>query len=348
MSVRMVDIAKAAQVSQATVSLVLNSKKDEDLAFSAETINKIRDVARKLNYRPNKLALAFKANRSHMIGFLEWGFFPRTNKTQIDGINDVIQGNFSCVTASHSSKSELEIMHLYSFVDSRLAGIIASWSGDPNSIPSYRDIVEKYRIPLVLLDREIEGLDCPTVSTDYFGIGYKATKALLEMGHREIVLVAAQKNPVSSEIINEQGYFQAMEEEGLKNAAHIVRPEFVMEELSEKDLSKYAKHTINFIKREFKDTTAIFTQGDIIAYHILNELRIRNIAVPEEISVMGAGDFFPSSLEMVSLSTVSENLFGLGQKATELLMAKMEGKEVPHQTYKMDVTVCLRRSTRML
>lgn len=86
-------------------------------------------------------------------------------------------------------------------------------------------------------------------------------------------------------------------------------------------------------------------QNDWLAYEILNECTIRGVKVPQEISVMGMGDSFPSSLESISLSTIAEPLEVMGRKAAELLLKLIDGEPADVEEVILPIEVKIRNST---
>lgn len=327
MTVTLRDIGQRLNLSPSTVSLALRGKSAGKRSLAPETVKKVRRVAREMGYRPNVTARNLRYRKTHTIGVLQGGFHGSFDDPRLDGINEVLNPGYSSMVAIHKYDGHLERMHLNSFINSRLDGVIASPTGDKESVELLRELVQVYRIPLVCLDRGIEGLDVPVVATDAIAFSYAATKALLELGHKKI-LFASQVGPEETTRKNREGYRSSMREAGLEGNIQIMKLEQVGHVTSNAvECGAAAKHIIDEWQKRMCDYTAILAAFDELAYFVLDECDLRGITVPEDLSIMGLGDWVSSSLCRINLSSVAEDLDMMGQKAARLMLKMVAGEE---------------------
>lgn len=327
--------------------MVLKGAKNSKYKLSRETHSKVNEIAKKLGYRPNRMAVALKNNKTHMIGVLQARFESRTNVSKLDGINKILNKDYSYVTAVHGFDGAAERMHLETFMDCRLDGVIASWSGDPESIEIYRELNERYKIPLVLFDRKIDGLDCPVVGTDHYGVSFKAVESLCGLGHKKILYVSLGKK-LSTDMMSAKGYSEAMCKFGNEDDLMVVTPNFKLQQHDPKELRLYADNVLSDFTKKYPGYTAILSQGDLLAHALLDQAHKKGLKIPEDISLMGMGDLYASSLEMVGLSTVTEHLEDIGSMAAKILIEEIDGNHSEQSEYRMPVDVTLRKTTKSI
>ncbi len=347
MAVKMSDIARQVGVSRTTVSLVLNDECGREHRIAADTVKKVKDTARELGYRPNRMSIALKSNKSCMVGILVGANNSLASAEMIAGITSCLDEKYSCVVANHYFDGQRERHHLDNFIENRFEAIIAQFSGDPESIKVYRDIAEKYKIPMVLMETELETLDVPKVVSDNYQIAVQAVNALNEQGHSRI-LFASMGDIHDNDRQNRQGYIDAMTEL-FGHSGCVITPRATIDSWakSKELLAEYAVDIVNYWKGT--SYTAIISQGDQLGYEIMDAAKKIGISIPDDFSLIGFGNHIASDLGIVSLSTsCTKSLLAKGKFIAAAVLDLLEGRQCESRVYRMPVKVILRNSTKKI
>lgn len=340
MNITIHKVAEEAGVSTAAVSIALSSKQGKNRRLAGKTIEHIRNVARSMGYRPNLLASNLRLSKTNTIGVLIAALHGDFYEKILAGINKKFSGSYTPMLGVHNYDSNNECRQLEVLLGSRVDGVIATFSGNPESIALYYELSSRYKIPLVLVDRNIPGVDLPVVRSDHYGQTYEAAKALIKLGHKHILYFTAAIAQLESTELRKQGYFDAMKESNLENELKIIAKSGI------RDLKLYAREIIDFWQNSPARATAILVQNDWLGYELLTECKLRKIQVPEELSIMGLDDCYLSSLEEIGLSSVAQNPEMIGYKAAELLNNLIEGKTWDGKVVILPTEVVMRKTTK--
>lgn len=215
------DIANEAGVSIALVSFVMNNKADgkEGYRVNKETAQRILEVAGKLNYRPNNAARILRSGRSRTIGVI---LSDISNKFFADiarCIEDCAYNYKYTVLFGSTDENPQKLRNLIEvFTDKGVDGlIIVPCEGAGEMI---RSVVQQQQIPVVLLDREVPGVEVSSVVLNNRRAAARLTEELLDRGYRRIEMIS-----YSMELSNiqdrEAGYLSAMAEAGVEQHAVI-------------------------------------------------------------------------------------------------------------------------------
>ena len=216
MPTTLADIARALGVSKMTVSRAINNHPE----ISPETRARILDAAQRMNYRPNQFARALTTNRSFLLGVVVPDLMHSYFAEICRGIETVAKPlgyqNLICSTDEDTANEESEVEALLPRTD----GLILASSASPSETKFYRRLVRE-RAKMVLIDRQLEGIKCPTVTTDDIKVGELATEHLLNLGHAR---VGHLKGTVASTASRRfEGYRKALAKSRTPFAAELVR-----------------------------------------------------------------------------------------------------------------------------
>jgi len=317
-SVTIADVAKAANVSKTTVSMVLNRRSDL-FKISKATQKKVTDIARELNYSPNRLARSFSMNRSFTLGIV-------TAKPQ-----EIFAGTYSARVMKGifevANERDYNIMIFDDAVtsSSSYASLIANRSVDGVLILSndYPDLtldskineLRENRMAYVFVWRKSVASDGDIVSVDNrYGIQL-SIEHLLSLGHTRIATIARGKESFSSaERINSVA--ETLTANGIPFTPDLVWHN----ELHPDEDEKIVTEILNLQQ----PPTAINVLYDPIAINVINILANRGISIPEEMSVIGFGDILMSTYSRPPLTTIKEPLEQIGREAAAILVDKIE------------------------
>src|SRR5678815_3420993 len=181
MPVTLEDIARALNVSKMTVSRAINNHPE----ISSATRARVLAAARKMNYPPNQFARALTSKHSYLIGIvvpdLTHSYFAEICRGVESQARPAGYQNLICSTDEDARKERDEIEALWTRTD----GLIVASSFTANEAKSYRRLLSEGG-KIVLIDRLLNGLRCPAVTTDDVQVGKLATEHLIELGHRKI------------------------------------------------------------------------------------------------------------------------------------------------------------------
>jgi len=309
MEVTIKDIAKIANVSHTTVSRALN----DSPFINKETKSKIMSIAKDLNYVPNYSAKSLVLNRSYNIGLIfttisevtASRFFYET----VSGVNSVIKESYNLVVRGID-----DYKNFTSVSSRRFDGIILmSQSNSDNTFIYY--LLDK-KIPLVVLNRDIDESSIINIlSSDNKG-AYDAVTYLIQNGHKDIAIIEGAKG-FNSTTERKNGYLSALIEKKLQ-----VCSEYMVE----------GNYTIGSGYSAMKKLlslsvipTAVFCSNDEMAVGAMKATFEAGLNVPTDISIMGfdgneLGDYLTPAL-----TTVRRPIVEVSRKGAEKLLYIIEG-----------------------
>lgn len=180
------DVAKAAGVSQSTVSRVLNNNG----YVGEDARRRVEEAMEALHYSPSAIAVCLSKSRSRMIGVIVPQIFAPFF-SQMYYIADRIMERYGyrllLCNSDENLKREKELIDdLLSYKIAAL--LIVPVDGDEGSNKEYLDQIRSTGTPVVCVDREIEGIHCDGVYIDNYTACYEVTKDVLARGYRNIAL----------------------------------------------------------------------------------------------------------------------------------------------------------------
>ncbi len=323
-------VAKLAYVSRSVVSRVLNNHPN----VSDEARERVMNIVEEYNYRPSSVARGLATNQSFEIGILA----PRRcDEALANGFwsllhlgifEESIQQGYFVSMSPISTDLEADIEE-HVLDDKRLDGYILLTQEVTDVVVN--KLLER-DIPLVLVGHGPSNPNLNSVDVDNFAGAYKATNHLIELGHKRIgIILASLKMQESADRL--EGYKQALKDAGLP-----VREDYIA-------IGNYSqKHGFDTIKRWIKedlDISAVFSTSDTLAMGVLSALDKENIAVPEEIALVGFDDLPFSQYTIPPLTTIQQPICEKGKRAAKLLINQIENKDkqIVHENLEPELVV---------
>lgn len=273
------DVAQAAEVSQATVSLVLNDV--EGSGISESTKDRVRSVAREMGYRHNALARGLKLQRSDTIGFVS------DRITTGPYAHGLVQGAHDAArkVGKHLLISNVEYgedrprevaadIAVIELLERRVDGIIFA-SVLPESVEVPPSLNE---IPSVLLDVAVVDRSIASIVPDEYAAAKKACELLVDVGHTNVAHVSVSGR-VPSAMMRRKGFVDAMSEAGLQDSAEAV----IETENSTPAAYVAALEILSGSSRP----TAIFCHNDEMAWGVFQAAAALDLVIPDDLSVVG-------------------------------------------------------------
>ena len=196
--------------------------------------------------------------------------------------------------------------------------------------------LNRKNIPVVLADRTVPGENLDCVTTDNFNGAYILTEYLVQRGHRKIAITLSDKFSTEKERL--AGYKKALQDYNV--TIDPVNIKIHSGPYAEKAYMKIARSLL----KEKDNVTAIFAGHDRIAYVIYSVAEEMGIRIPDDLSIVGYDDLRPTCSHMVSLTTMHQPIYEMGQESMRLIMRRLSGEANDPQKVILNSTLKVRES----
>ena len=335
MRVTIKDVAKAAGVSPATVSFIINNK---PVSISTATREKVLKAIDELHYRPNQLAVSLVTNTSNTIGLI----LPDSTNPFFASLSHCIEEllrkhNIAVIVGNTNSDPDITRQYLQLFSDKRVDGIILAQLDfeDEQETIACQNIIRHLDIPTVYVDRVANSVGQHSiVEVDQRQIGYLATRHLLNLGHRRIGCASGSIHLT----VNQQryeGYKKALIEYGLTPDPDLLFCDSLSTNCGSNALPCLLGHNVS----------AIFAFNDMVAYGIYKACRNYNISIPDDISIVGVDDISFSEIINPPLTTIAQPIEKIASHAVEAIKILINGDKPEHNYICLHPLLKVRAST---
>lgn len=333
MRARLSDIARQAEVSEATVSRVLNDRP----GVSPETRQAVLTALDVLGYeRPARL----RKRNAELVGLvvpeLDNPIFPAFAQV-IESV--LAQQGFTPVLCTQTPGGVTEDEYVEMLLDRQVSGIVfvsglhADATADPER---YRRLLAR-PLPIVLVNGYLDGIEAPFVSCDDRVAGELAVGHLAALGHRRIGLISGPERftPVRRKLT---GYRAAMAR--LRDRAAGSDDELVA-------LSLFGVEGGEAAAARLLDrgVTGIVCGSDLMALGAIRAARSRGLSVPGQVSVVGYDDSPLIAFTDPPLTTVRQPVRAMAIAAVRALVDEIHGHAAPHSEYLFHPELVVRGST---
>lgn len=341
-SVTVNDVAHAANVSKATAARVLGGYG----TVSEKVHEDVMAAAKALDYRPNELARSMTTGKSGIIGVVVGDIENPFFSLAVRGISDAARSaGFNVILANSSEQIEMEKAAVRLLIGKRVDGLIVTPS-ESRDVSHLRDIHRSGR-PLALLDRALPDLDVDTVTVDDRDVAMRATRILVDAGHRNIAYVTAvdaegheyrDLGQIYTSSVREriEGFLAACRDAGIGHPERYVR----LGAMSPEETRKLATSLLSAPDRP----TAILASDSLIALEIFKVIRALGLKVPEDISLITFHDADWTSVTSPPITVVDQPVYALGKSVAELLLRRLKGETHPPQRLILPTSIIERGS----
>ena len=305
----MKDVAALANVSRATAARALNSYG----YVGDDTAQKVQAAAKKLGYRGNRLAQALRSGQLPIVGCI-LGDIQNPFFARIAHDIEVLarECGYNLVIGSSEEELEQEVSLLASLRSLSIRGfIMAPTSADNNA--HLKSLVAE-GIPLVLIDRVAEGVECDSVVVDNDGGARKAIEYLIAMGHRRIGLLHDETR-ISTSRERMSGYQKALTAAGIPSDERLVS-------VSHSTVERAVDATIRLFNQK-APPTALFTVDSLLTQGALLAFRSMGLSIPHNVSLIGFDDFNLATFTDPQITVVSQPVSEIGRAAAGLLFDRL-------------------------
>lgn len=314
MPATMMDIARDLNVSVVTVSKVLRNQGK----ISDNTRKRVLRRAKQLNYQMNWVARSLVTRRTFTIGLLLPDFTHPFFAEIAKAVASTVRPHGYHVLVSYFDENPaLELSEADSLLARQVDGLIIASVQPINRVELFERIRAR-KVPFVLIDRPIEGVNASFVGADNRSIGKLATDHLIEQGCRCVAHLSGPDIGIAAERL--QGYHLALEKRGLP-----IQPRYVVMG-GYTDDSGYQGMRRLLELRPIPD--GIFCYNDPVAIGAMKAIFEAGLKVPDDICIVGAGNVHYSDVLRVPLTTVDQGTSRMGTRAAELVLERMAAKRM--------------------
>ena len=306
------DLALELGVSIATVSRALRSSPE----IGQEMQEKVKALAKRLNYRPNPFAQSLRKEAPRIIGVVLPNLVTHYYAAVLDGIEDEARKDgYSVISANTHEKSEDEVRAIDNFINLHVEGIIACLSQNTTDYSHFEEI-SKMGIPLVFFGRTClpDKFSCVTANGDE--AAQEATQHLIDTGSRRIAFIAGP-NHLDMVRRRKHGYLEALRE----NRIPIDRELVVCEKI---DFDWAVEATKKLLQMENK-ADAILAFNDIITFAAFTAIKDLGLRIPEDVALIGFTDDEHAQYVTPRMSVIEDQAHEMGKVAYELLQKNISG-----------------------
>ena len=312
------DVAKAAGVSEATVSYVINNG---PRPVQKETRQKILAAINDLGYRPHAIARSLKKGSTRTVGLLVQSLISPFVSNLVNSIEkNLAKHDYGLILSSAHENCEREGKMINTLASQSIDGLLYIPTSCSNANLINRLLQEG--LPVVFVDREVKGVPADIVKTDHKEAARKVTQDLIHNGCRRILCISFS-DEASSALERVDGYLLALQENGISPDEDLI---YIFQYSSDESLEKSLLKHIDL--HGMPD--GILTTTENILIDVADTLRKINVAIPEQVQV--AGGFFNSpwnKLLTPPLPVVSQNYEEISKRAVEFLLERINGNTEP-------------------
>ncbi|SLN69884.1 HTH-type transcriptional repressor CytR [Roseovarius albus] len=320
------DVAKAANVSVATVSRVLNSP----VTVSEDTRRRVQDVIASLHFVPSAAARAINTGRTRVVGAivptLDNAIFSKFLATLE---KTLAEHGLSLVVATTKGDPNIEAQKAQGLVDIGAEALIVS--GVTHS-PDFEKLIELTRLPVIATSCYDKNYHLPTIGYDNAGASRIALDFLLSAGHRKIAVV---HGPVKD---NDRTLARLS---GLK----ALDQNHTLQTFETNISVQGGCDATQMLLAETTSFSVILCFSDVLALGVLFELQRNRIKVPDEMSLVGIDDLPSSSCTFPEITTVHLPVATMGETTGEAIVEWLDNHVAPKSKL-LQAELIVRNSTR--
>ena len=327
------DVAKLAGVSRATAGRVVGNYG----SVSEKSRERVWDAVRQLDYQPNLIARGLRSQTTKTIAVIVGSIRNTYSTALVYAVEKEAQKKgYNVLICTTHEDIEKELKHLKDLNSRKVDGVIlmSAYRADANMDKKYKEFYIS-KLPIVFVDRNIPGINRDVIQSENFDASYKATKYLMDMGHRKIGIIATSNFSTVQERI--KGYKAAFANAGIEYDESLIAS---VDELSDK-MSRKVCH--EFLE-EHPDITALYILNNSLCSGVLLDLKERQMKIPQDISLLVWDD--EEYNELLDITTIVQPITEIGKQATRRLFELIGEPEetTDFECKKLDPELIIRKS----
>jgi DNA-binding LacI/PurR family transcriptional regulator len=280
-------------------------------------MQRVLDVIKELDYRPNALAKGLKSMQTNVIGMVLSNLKNPFWSSVLEGVEDACRGlGYHLMICNSDEEPEKEEEYIREFRMRQVDGIVINPTAKN---PEFFRKLADTKYPIVVVNRRLPDIAVHHVVIDNIQGASMAVGHLLDGGRKRVAVFAYRNAYVSTWRERVEGYRKAMRERGLTEADwRIVEAE------QESGCMKEA--VIRFLN-DYPDTDAIFSTNNMITLEVMDGIRELKLRIPEDVAVVGYDETVWSKHLNPPLTTIRQPGYEMGRISTEMLIKAIKSKK---------------------
>ena len=306
------DLATELGVSIATVSRALRSSPE----IGKDMQQRVKDLAKKLNYRPNPFAQSLRKEAPKVIGVVVPNLVTHYYAAVLDGIEDEARREgYSVISANSHERFEDEAHAIDNFINMHVEGIIACLAQSTTDYSHFEELASM-GIPLVFFGRTCmtEQFSCVTANGDE--AAQEATQHLIDTGSKRIAFLGGP-NHLDMVVRRKHGYLEALRE----NRIPIDRSLVICDKI---DYQQALQRTEELLRRDDRPD-AILAFNDIITFAVFTAIKNCGLRIPDDVALIGFTDDVHAEYVTPRMSAIADQSHLMGVTACKLLLKNIKG-----------------------
>ena len=318
------DVARLAGVSVSTISKYMNGGN-----VRPENAEAIRQAIAELDYRVNPFARSLKTRQSRSIGVLLPDMTAPFYGAVVMALDKVLRENgYHSLISCYGSNHGLERDNLQFLLSTGVDGLI--YAPENISAEEFYELTASREIPMVQVDRMIQGVQSDAVLVDNSAAAYQAVSRLIDGGHRRIAAITGPKSVFSA---RERlvGYLRALEDHGILYDDSLV--------ISDENTFATGYRGCEMLLQLSEPPTAVFATNYDITIGLITAARERGVRIPEQVDIVGFDCPAVCSMMNPPMPVVHQPEAEIGQKAAGFLIQRLEGFDGEPRTVRLSCTL---------
>jgi LacI family kdg operon repressor len=309
-------VAREAGVSKTSISRFLGGDLD---ALSDHLRQQIESTIERLGYKPNQMARGLKRGRTRLIGMVVADILNPYTVAVLRGVEAGCQQHgYTLILCNTGNDEQREKQSLAALRSYSVEGLIVNTQG--RNIKSLE--FQNAGMPIVLIDRRIDGFDFDLVGLDNVQASRLATRHLISQGFSAIAFVAPPLAGVSSRRIRAEGFQAEIAENGNCHGEIL--------EVDLDDLPSVDVQVQQFIDRWRGHKIALLASNGMVTLQAALILKRLGLRMPDDVGLLGF-DELPWS-PLADLSTIEQQTYAIGFSAMTCMLSRLQGEQrAPHE-----------------
>lgn len=329
-------LAERLNVSVSTVSKAL-SDSDE---ISKNTIEKVKKLAKELNYQPNKVALSLKQSETKTIGVIIPNILNRFYARALFGIqNEANKLGYSIITSFTNEQLDKEMESISVLSNGSVDGFLLAVS-EETLISEDSEHIEgliNHKKPVIMFDRNLNAINCSKVIIDDFDIAFRVASNLIKEDRKHLAFISTIED-LNVGVLRRKGFESAISKHhknGVKSYILYINKE-----------DDYQDQINSFLKKN-NNIDAILSADNVTGTIAVNLAASLGYKMPDDISIIGFTDEVVSNLSVPKLSYIDQNAEAIGENALRLMVEKLKNKDLKTEdtTLKIPVNIVHKETT---
>jgi LacI family transcriptional regulator len=313
-----------------TVSRVLN----ESQRVQPETRRKVEQVIAELGYVPNGLARGLSSQKTGVVALIVPDVANPFFTKMVRGAENVAWHNgYRAILCNTEKDLNREKAYIEDMLAQRVEGLLLAPTSDQSR--HHLSLLDQHKVPVVLIDRSIEGVDYDLVQGDNLNGAYRLVKHLISLRHQRIAMISGPLD-ISTSRDRLKGYRQALEDAAIPYAEELI----IQTNVDQAGGYQAAKQLLQFKERP----NAIFAINNLAAVGVVQAVRESGLDIPKDIALVCFDDIEFASIICPFLTVMSQPAESFGTLALQLLLEHIAGRATERRHVTLAAELIVRES----